>query len=87
MSFDYRLHVFRSPQFRSVVEEAITFFNTTPVHELPPPDGFVGTGVYALYYTGSFDLYSRIVSLNRKSKTQPIYSGMCCILVGLGQRD
>ena len=73
MSFDYRLHVFRSPQFQSVVEEAITFFNTTPAHELPPPGSFVGTGVYALFYAGGFDSYWGITSLNQKSQTQPIY--------------
>jgi hypothetical protein len=46
MGFDYRLHVFHSPQFQSVVDEAIEFFNNTPVHRLPPPDTFAGTGVY-----------------------------------------
>lgn len=75
MSFDYRLHVFHSPRFQSVVNEAIEFFNETPVHKLPPPVSFVGTGVYALYYLGSFDLYARIASLNRETQSQPIYVG------------
>lgn len=75
MSFDYRLYVFHSPRFQSVVNEAIEFFNETLVHKLPPPVSFVGTGVYALYYLGGFDLYARIASLNRETQSQPIYVG------------
>ena len=72
MAFDYRLHVFHSPLFQSVVDEAIEFFDETPIHELPPPDSFVGPGVYALYYLGGFDLYA---SLNQETSRQPIYVG------------
>ena len=72
MSFDYHLHVFHSPRFQSVVDEAIEFFNETPVHKLPPLVSFVGTGVYALYY---LDLYARIASLNLETQSQPIYVG------------
>lgn len=75
MSFDYRLHIFRSPRFQSVVDEAIEFFDETPVHKMPPSASFVGTGVYALYYLGSFDLYARIASQNRETASQPIYVG------------
>ncbi len=75
MDFDYHLHVFHSPQFQSVVEEAIEFFNKTPTHEVPPPSSFVGARVYALYYLGSLDLYADLASLNRKNETQPIYVG------------
>lgn len=75
MSFDYRLHVFHSPRFQSVVDEAIEFFNETPVHELPPHVSFVGTGVYVIYYLGGFDLYARIARLNRATQDQPIYVG------------
>ena len=75
MGFDYRLHVFHSPRFQSVVEEAIEFFTETPVYKLPPPVRFVGTGVYALYYLGDFDLYTRIANLNCGAETQPIYIG------------
>ncbi len=75
MSFDYRLHVFHSPRFQSVVDEAIEFFNETPVRKMPPTVSFVGTGVYALYYLGSFELYARISRLNRETQSQPIYVG------------
>ena len=75
MAFNYSLHVFHSSQFRSVVNLAIRFFSSTPVHSLPPSDSFVGTGVYALYYQGNFKLYSDIAKLNNKDCTHPIYVG------------
>ena len=53
---DIERHTFRSPAFRSVVEEAIAFFEGTPAYELPPPGRFVGCGVYALYYRGGYEL-------------------------------
>lgn len=75
MAFDYDLHVFHSPQFQSVVDEAIRFFTSTPVHRLPPPDRFIGTGVYGLYYVGEFELYSKIADLNQEACVHPIYVG------------
>ena len=53
MDFDYSLHIFRSPKFQSVVNEAIEFFVETPLHKLPPPGQFLGPGVYGLYYVGA----------------------------------
>ncbi len=74
--FDYELHTFRSPNFRSVVEEAIEFFEQTPVQNLPPPGRFIGGGVYALYYTGSYDLYAKLAAINRQDYIlYPIYVG------------
>jgi hypothetical protein len=69
---DLHLHTFHSPLFQSVVDRAIAFFTKTPVHVLPPPSSFVGSGVYGLYYVGDYELYARVVSLNC---TQPIYVG------------
>ena len=60
------LHTFQSPKFRSVVEETIGFFERTPVHHLPPPSGFPGGGVYALYYLGDYELYTKIAQLDQK---------------------
>ncbi len=56
MNFDHDLHVFRSPKFQSVVDDAIRFFAKTPVHQLPPFKTFVGAGVYSLYYGGKYEL-------------------------------
>lgn len=69
------LHTFRSAKFKSVVREAIRFFEKTPVHPLPPASGFLGVGVYALYYIGESELYDHIAALNREDCTQPIYVG------------
>jgi hypothetical protein len=78
-NFSPELHTFRSERLRSVVEsvikDAISFFNNTPVHPLPPPDRFVGAGVYALYYFGSFKLYERLAALNAGAARSPIYIG------------
>ncbi|MCB0175468.1 MAG: Eco29kI family restriction endonuclease [Anaerolineae bacterium] len=73
--FDYTAHVFRSPKFRSVVEEAVDFFDQTPLQTLPPSTRFVGGGVYALYYLGDYELYSVLSRLNRRECQHPIYVG------------
>ena len=75
MDFDYSLHIFRSPKFQSVVNEAIEFFVETPLHRLPPPGQFLGPGVYGLYYVGAYELYAKISELNRSTCVQPIYVG------------
>jgi len=74
-SVNAELHTFRSPMFYSVVEEAIEFFEGTPVHQLPPPGRFAGCGVYALYYRGDHELYTMIARLNRSHCVSPIYVG------------
>jgi hypothetical protein len=73
--FDYSLHVFKSPEFESIVKKAVEFFIQTPVHLLPSPHRFSGPGVYGLYYLGDFELYSPIVERNRQEIAQPIYIG------------
>jgi len=75
MDFDYSLHIFRSPKFQSVVNEAIEFFVKTPLHKLPSPNQFLGPGVYGLYYVGAYELYAKISELNRIACVQPIYLG------------
>ncbi|MDR1246999.1 MAG: Eco29kI family restriction endonuclease [Clostridiales Family XIII bacterium] len=41
-----------------------------------PPDPFIGAGVYALYYTGSFPAYAKPAGKNRDGKYLcPIYIG------------
>ncbi len=74
-NFDYTAHIFRSPKFRSVVDEATSFFVQTPLHSLPPPDRFIGGGVYALYYLGKYDLYTRLSAFNQQDCRYPIYMG------------
>ncbi len=75
MDFDSSRHVFHSPQFRSVVNDAITFFGATPDYPLPLPGTFGGCGVYALYYAGGLELYVELAKKNKRSYIQPIYVG------------
>ncbi len=73
--FDRKKHIYKNDAFVELVKDAVRFFNGTPVHTLPPPEAFLGTGVYALYYTGSNALYKKYAELNRLSYSYPIYIG------------
>ncbi len=68
-------NTFRSPQLQTVIEEAIDFFNKTPLNPLPPSSRFLGPGVYALYYLGKFDLYTPLATANQEECKWPIYVG------------
>ncbi len=73
--FDRSKHVYTNDAFVELVKDAIRFFNGTPVHSLPPPERFLGTGVYALYYTGKAKPYAKYAELNRLAYDFPIYVG------------
>lgn len=73
--FDRSKHVFHSEAFAEIIKDTIRFFNGTPVHQLPPPENFIGAGVYALYYIGKSPLYKHLYEVNRISFEQPIYVG------------
>ena len=74
-SVNTELHIFRSPEFQGIVEEAIKFFAGTPVHPLPPSSRFTGCGVYTLYYLGDYRFYAKIVQSNQNACVLPIYVG------------
>jgi hypothetical protein len=74
-AFDRKKHVYKNDAFAELVKDAVRFFNGTPVHQLPPPESFFGTGVYALYYTGNNKLYQKYAELNRLAYGYPIYVG------------
>lgn len=74
-AFDRSEHVYKNDAFVELVKDAIRFFNGTPVHTLPPPESFLGTGVYAIYYTGKNPVYKKYAELNRLSYSSPIYVG------------
>ena len=74
-AFDRKKHVYRNDAFDELVKDAVRFFNGTPVHHLPPPEVFLGTGVYAIYYTGNNQHYKKYAVLNRLAYTHPIYVG------------
>jgi hypothetical protein len=72
---DLEKHIFKDKEFISVVKKAITFFQGTPLHPLPLSDSFNGSGVYALYYLGNFELYKKLSAINKKGCSKPIYVG------------
>ncbi len=74
-TFDRSKHLYKNEAFAELVKDAVRFFNGTPVHPLTPPESFLGTGVYALYYTGKNPLYKKYAELNRLSYSYPIYVG------------
>ncbi len=74
-SFNPQDHLFRSPAFKQIIDDAIEFLNQTPVHPLPSITRFNGTGVYALYYLGEFPHYLQQKAANLESCQQPIYVG------------
>ena len=73
--FNREKHVYPANDFAEIIKDTIRFFNGTPVHKLPPPENFIGAGVYALYYIGRSPYYKSLYSQNRLSFTQPIYVG------------
>ncbi len=73
--FDRSKHVFHSDEFAEIIRDTIRFFNGTPVHLLPPPENFIGAGVYALYYIGTSKYYEALYEQNRLNFIQPIYVG------------
>lgn len=42
---------------------------------LPPPDRFLGAGLYAIYYSGDFPPYRRLAEVNSEKARLPIYVG------------
>ena len=74
-AFDRSEHVYKNDAFAELVKDAVRFFNGTPVHTLPPPESFWGTGIYAVYYTGKNPIYKKYAELNRLSYSYPIYVG------------
>jgi hypothetical protein len=75
VAYDYSKHEFHSKILQKAVDEAVDFFNRTHVHTLPPPDQFIGPGVYGLYYVGGFELYKTLSDKNKEDFRQPIYIG------------
>lgn len=75
MPFNRSEHVYSFPDFEEIVKNTIRFFNGTPVYELPSPERFHGTGVYALYCISDQGGYSKYHQINRTSFRLPIYIG------------
>ncbi len=47
-----------------------------PVEPLPPSEAFIGAGIYAIYYTGDFPAYEKLIVRNQNQQfLAPIYVG------------
>ena len=73
--FDRKQHIYESDSFEEIIKDTIRFFNGTPVHSLPPPEKFHGSGVYVIYYTGKNTYYEQVYEQNRLEFSQPLYVG------------
>lgn len=69
---DIQKHIFQSDIVGKLIQEALDFYESTPLERLPLSAAFTGCGVYALYYTGSYEHYSFYL---KSSKRVPIYIG------------
>ncbi len=74
-AFDRIQHLYTNDAFVELIRDAVRFFNGTPVHTLPFSQTFLGTGVYALYYTGTTGIYGKYGEFNRLAYNSPIYVG------------
>jgi Eco29kI restriction endonuclease len=60
---------------KNLGESVAEFMLSAPVQDLPP-EPFLGAGIYAIYYSGSLDLYQPIAQKNKNGQFQcPIYVG------------
>ena len=74
--FDREKHVYRNNAFSEILKDAVRFFHGTPVFRIPPPEPFLGSGIYALYYIGRVGIYAKFgETINRTSYNVPIYVG------------
>ncbi|NEO71339.1 Eco29kI family restriction endonuclease [Moorena sp. SIO3H5] len=73
--FERSKHLYVSPDFDKIIKDTIRFFNQTPVHQLPLPERFHGTGVYAIYCIPKSGIYSKFHLVNRTAFRIPIYVG------------
>lgn len=76
---DYKDYILPNILETSVIQQAIDFFTTRQMIDLPLTDSFSDAGVYALYYFGTFKEYRPIAKINKKAKSLkeyfPIYVG------------
>lgn len=75
-------HGYKNDAFAELVKDAILFFNGPPVHRLPPPESLLGTGVYAIYYTGKNPVYKKYAELNPLSYGTQYRSATQCQRAG-----
>jgi hypothetical protein len=76
---DYQDYILPNILETSVIQEAIDFFTTRQMIDLPLTEPFSDAGVYSLYYFGNFENYRPLANINKNAKTLkeyfPIYVG------------
>ena len=76
---DYKDYILPNILETSVIQEAIDFFTTRQMIDLPLTEPFSDAGVYSLYYFGNFENYRPLANINKNAKTLkeffPIYVG------------
>jgi hypothetical protein len=71
-----RLEPYNPLDKRNLGENIADALLETKPAKLPPDEPFIGAGVYALYYVGSFPAYRKLAELNRNNRFLcPIYIG------------
>ena len=60
---------------RRLAESIVRELLARPAEPLPPPELFVGAGIYLIYYAGENLLYKPLAALNNTEPTYPIYVG------------
>ncbi len=58
--------------YQNLARSVVNAFLKRPERPFPPDESFEGSGVYAIYYHGGFQAYSRLVEAN---PAPPIYVG------------
>jgi len=59
-------------EYENLARSVVKAFLEGPERPLPPDESFEGSGVYAIYYRGNFQAYSKLVEAN---PVPPIYVG------------
>lgn len=61
---------------RHLAESVAEALLSSRCEPLPPEEAFLGAGIYAIYYSGTFRPYQRVAKLNGAGKCRsPIYVG------------
>lgn len=68
-------HIYKNSLFNEIINDAVLFFEKTPLCSLPPSEPFAGRGVYALYYSGDYLPYNKLSQMTQVSYCLPIYVG------------
>ena len=67
--------IFHDNRLKNIVDDALSFINSSDLYSLPLSSDFSGSGVYLLYYDGNHEVYRQIRELKVNNQSVPIYVG------------